>query len=619
MFLSAPRLSSRWFARPLIVGSVVLLILFAVTALLELQYRHERQAASSMVVHSRQVIDALDRLRASISGFETERRGYLLTRDPAYLKPYTVSDESVKRNVQTIQTLVARDSSQSLHAAHLALSISAQLREMDAIAKTPRTSGPAAALAVFGNMDPIRSEIVQMVDRERSSLVYWLARADTLERRKSWVIASAGLIVSFWAGVALVLARLEAGRRKKATEENIQLQSDLQERESKIRQLFDANIIGIVIFDFEGRFIDANDAFLNMVGYNREDLVSGRMNRTDMTPVEWRAISEQRMADLRSAAPSEAFEKEYFRKDGSRVPVLVGPAGLAGRMEGIAFVLDLTERKRAEDALRESELRYREAMMELAHANRVITMGQLTASIAHEVNQPISAAVTNARAALRWLEAQPPDMTEVRQALDRVVRDGNRAGDVVRRIHALVKKSSPGKESLSINEAILEVLTLTRGELSKSGILVRTDLADGLPRIQGDRIQLQQVILNLIINAIDAMSGVVERARELGVSTTMDASNCVLVAVRDSGPGLGPVNPEQIFNAFYTTKSGGMGMGLSICRSIIEAHGGRVWATANVPQGASFLFTLPWQGMPNARASPAQLSNSDLSSTAQGR
>jgi PAS domain S-box-containing protein len=158
------------------------------------------------------------------------------------------------------------------------------------------------------------------VDRERSSLVYWLARADALERRKSWVIASAGLIVSFWAGVALVLARLEAGRRKKATEENIQLQSDLQERESKIRHLFDANIIGIVIFDFEGRFIDANDAFLNMVGYNREDLVSGRMNRTDMTPVEWRAISEQRMAYLRAAAPSEAFEKEYFRKDGSRVP-----------------------------------------------------------------------------------------------------------------------------------------------------------------------------------------------------------------------------------------------------------------------------------------------------------
>ena len=235
----------------------------------------------------------------------------------------------------------------------------------------------------------------------------------------------------------------------------------------------------------------------------------------------------------------------------------------------------------------------REAQTELAHVNRVTTMGELSASIAHEVMQPVTAAVTNAHAALRWLGTQPPDLEEIRQALGRVVKEGNRATDVIGRIRALIKKAPPRKDSLEINEAILEVIALTRGEVVKNGVSVQTQLAEGLPLIQGDRVQLQQVILNLIINAAEAMNGVSEGSRELQIGTGKDASGGVLVAVQDSGPGLKPESSDRLFDAFYTTKPGGMGMGLSICRSIVEGHGGRIWASRNAGPGATVQFTVP--------------------------
>ena len=596
MSRAARPLSSWRFARPLIPGVAAILALLAAIGFLGFRYWQERAAASLAVEHGRQVLDTLDRLRTNIADLEAERRGYLLTLDPAYLKPYGVSDESVRREGEALQTLVANDPLQSLRAAHLALTVSAKLREMDDMFKTARTSGLDAALAIIGNMDEIRSQIDQMVDHERFLLVNWQTRAEALEQSKTWLIAVAAVVVTALAGAAFAFARHEARRRRKATEENIQLQSDLKERETRIRRLFDANIIGIVIFDFEERFIDANDAFLDMVGYSRDDLVSGRMRWRDMTPAEWHPAGEQRVAELKASATSLAYEKEYFRKDGSRVPVLVGAAALEGRRdEGVAFVLDLTERKQAEEALRESERRYREILMELAHVNRVTTMGQLTASIAHEVNQPIAAVVTNAYAALRWLAAEPPDLEEVRQTLGRLVRDGTRAGEVIRRIRALIKKASPGNERLDINEALLEVIAVARGELQKNGVSVQTQLAAGLPPVPGDRVQLQQVILNLIINAIEAMSGQGDGPRQLRISSEKDGSGSVLVAVSDSGPGLDPASLERLFEAFYTTKPSGMGMGLSICRSIIEAHGGRVWATANVPRGATFHVALPAQ------------------------
>jgi C4-dicarboxylate-specific signal transduction histidine kinase len=230
--------------------------------------------------------------------------------------------------------------------------------------------------------------------------------------------------------------------------------------------------------------------------------------------------------------------------------------------------------------------------MELAHANRVATMGQLTASITHEVNQPITAAVTYALAARRWLGADPPNFREVDDALSLIVKEGNRAGEVVGRIRALIKKAPARKDAVEINDAILEVIALTRTEAANNSVSVRTQLAEGLPPVQGDRVQLQQVLLNLIINAIEAMRDIGERERELLINSRNEPDG-VSVEVRDSGPGFAPAALERVFEAFYTTKPGGLGLGLSICRSIIEAHNGRLWASPNVPRGAVFGFIAP--------------------------
>jgi PAS domain S-box-containing protein len=236
--------------------------------------------------------------------------------------------------------------------------------------------------------------------------------------------------------------------------------------------------------------------------------------------------------------------------------------------------------------------RLREAQAELAHANRVATIGQLTASIAHEVNQPVGALVTNAHAALRLLKAQPADLERTSEALEDIIKDGRRISEVIDRTRALIKKQPTESNPLDINEVVTETLALTRGEIEKQGILLETRLAGNLPATRGDRIQLQQVIMNLVMNAIEVMS-TIEGERKLQVDTAKEQEDAILITVRDSGASVNSESLERFFETFYSTKSDGMGIGLSICRSIVEAHGGRIWATANEPHGVALHLILP--------------------------
>jgi PAS domain S-box-containing protein len=389
--------------------------------------------------------------------------------------------------------------------------------------------------------------------------------------------------------------------------ENTRLYRDLEVREAKIRRLVDANIMGIVIFSLGGEIIEANEAFLRMVGYSREDVVSGHMRWTDLTPVEWHGRDEVAVAELAATGIFQPFEKEFCRKDGSRVPVMIGGAMFEGSNDdGVAFALDLSKQKRAEEALLKVQA-------ELAHVARMTTLGELTASITHEINQPLAGMLTNANASLRWLAREVPDLAEARDAIHRIVRDGNRANGVIARARALIKKAPIAKEPLEINDVIQEVLALTQNELQRHHISVRTQFAIDLPSVRADKIQLQQVLLNLVVNAIQAMSAMSDGPRELRLASQTIAEidfeaakesgprppavgprpAQVSVTIKDSGPGLDAEHLDHLFDPFFSTKPHGLGIGLTITRSIIEAHGGRVSAKANLPRGAVFEFTLP--------------------------
>ena len=263
------------------------------------------------------------------------------------------------------------------------------------------------------------------------------------------------------------------------------------------------------------------------------------------------------------------------------------PAGELVEVVGTA--LDVTERKRAQ----EEHERLRQLEADLAHLNRLNVMGELTASLAHEILHPIATARNNARAGMRFLEVSPPNLAEVMEALACVVKDADRAKDIVGRVRDHIKKAPPRMELFDLNVAIDEVLVMVRNAIENHRVAVRTCLMEGEATVSGDRVQLQQVVLNLILNAMEAMSSVEEGARELSISTELSQPNGLLVAISDSGPGIDPEHLDRVFAPFYTTKTSGMGMGLSICRSIIDAHGGRLWAEANRPRGAIFQFTLP--------------------------
>jgi PAS domain S-box-containing protein len=329
--------------------------------------------------------------------------------------------------------------------------------------------------------------------------------------------------------------------------------------------------------------------YQQMVGYTGDELRNMRF--TDLTHPDDVARDWNRFAELISGKRDRyRGDKRYFRRDGSlilgNVTVSLVRDDRGEPLFAIVMVEDITEQKRAEEALRE-------AQAELAHVSRVMTMGELATSIAHEVNQPLTAVVANGHACLRWLGHATPDLEEVRAAVQRIIRDGKRGSEVIKRIRALAKKTDPQKVSVDVNDAIDEVAALVQSEARKHGLSLQTKLAPALPPVHGDRVQLEQVILNLTMNAIEASVAVTGRPRELVIRSQQDAAGAVLVAVQDAGIGLQPAHATRIFEAFFTTKAGGIGMGLSISRSIIEAHGGRLWATPNPGPGATFQFVLP--------------------------
>jgi C4-dicarboxylate-specific signal transduction histidine kinase len=282
-----------------------------------------------------------------------------------------------------------------------------------------------------------------------------------------------------------------------------------------------------------------------------------------------------------------SWEVRKVRKDGTLFWVRE-TAKAVPRVDGPIVLIaceDMTEQRRAAEALRQ-------AQADLEHVARVTTMGELTASLAHEVNQPIAAAVTNANTCLRWLSGDTPNLEEAREAASRIVKDGTRAAEIISRIRLLFKKGTPQRELVDLNEVIREMIVLLRSEATRHTISVRTELATDLAHVMGDRVQLQQVMMNLMINGIDAMKEM-DGTRELAIESRRGEDEQVMVSVSDTGVGLPPQQGNQIFNAFFTTKPHGTGMGLSICRSIVESHGGRLWAADNSPRGAGFHLTLP--------------------------
>jgi PAS domain S-box-containing protein len=358
-------------------------------------------------------------------------------------------------------------------------------------------------------------------------------------------------------------------------------EQELRQREAKIRRLMDANIVGILISDSDNRIIEANDAFLQIIGYTRDDLREGTLHWPDLTPPEWLAAGERALAQLRTQGVCDLFEKQYIRRDGTRVPVLIAAAAIEGtNNENVAFVLDLTERKRAEQLL-----------ADLTHVTRVNTMGELVSSISHELLQPVLASIMNAESVLSSLESDPPDLEKIRKGAANCLETGRLASEIIYRLRSLYRKTPPRRERFAVNEAIGDVAALLRGEANLRGVSIRTDLpADSLSVI-ADRVQVQQVLMNLMLNGIEAMK---ETPGVLAVqSHGYSRDGLVVISVSDTGVGLPPNKGERIFDAFFTTKAQGSGMGLAICRSIVESHGGHIWATGNDGCGTTFHFSLP--------------------------
>jgi PAS domain S-box-containing protein len=370
--------------------------------------------------------------------------------------------------------------------------------------------------------------------------------------------------------------------------ENARLYGELTTSEERWRNLFESVPVGVSMIGSDLRYIATNPAYQRMTGYSEAEL--RRLSPVDIIHEDDRAAAEEIIAAQLAGQPFvQHRQSRYLRKDGGVIWAEVDafPAPVAGSAPLLAgVVVDITERKRAEEALRE-------ARADLEQMARLTTMGELTASIAHEINQPLAAVVTQSEAALRFLDRDEPDLDEVQDALSAIRLDGMRAAEVIRSLRALAKKSGAQLTRLDIDDVIRKVLAVARGELLRHDVVLRTQLAAEDEPVVGDPVQLQQVLLNLIMNGVEAMRGVTERARELTVSSMLVEPGSVLVAVEDTGTGLDPTVAERMFQPFFTTKPDGLGMGLSICRSIVEAHGGRLWVSPHAPHGADVRFTVP--------------------------
>ncbi len=366
-------------------------------------------------------------------------------------------------------------------------------------------------------------------------------------------------------------------------------EATLRASEERWRSMFEASAVGITIMDQQNHFAAVNEAFQKMVGYTEQELQS--LGPVDITHEDDREATREMIQDVQSGKRQDyQAEKRYRRKDGKVIWVRVSTARALdpnSPIPGIpALVEDITERKRAEMA-------WQDAREALSRATRLTVMGELSASIAHEINQPLSAIITNGHACERFLGFSPPDLDEVKDAVGEIVRDGRRASEVLSRIRAMSKNSAPERGQVDVNRAITEVLALTRDELHRHRISVMTELHSNLPVIMADRVQLQQVVLNLVMNGIDAMRAVTDRPRNLTVRSQLSDQGNIVVNVADSGIGLDPANRDRIFDSFFTTKPEGMGMGLAISNTIIQAHHGQLWAKSGSPFGAVFGFTLP--------------------------
>lgn len=377
--------------------------------------------------------------------------------------------------------------------------------------------------------------------------------------------------------------------------ENTRLYRDLAEREARIGRLVDANIIGVFMWQLDGLIFEANDLFLEMLGFDRQDLAAGRIRWTDLSPPEEWEKDAQVVAEVKATGIAQPWEKEFFHKDGRRIPVLLGAATFGGPEadSGVTFIVDLRARRQAEEAARASNRRYRNLQSELAHANRVATVGQMSAAISHELRQPLMGVVSSGSAGLNWLAAEPPNIAAARRALERVVSEGQRAAEVLERTRALVSKRPPTNALFDINAVISDTVALTREQMSLSHVSLQMELDESLPHVSADRVQVQQVILNLIINALEAMANTDAASRKLRIISGRDAPGVICVAVHDTGPGVPPELQEELFEAFYSTKPDGMGMGLAISRSIVESHGGKLRVTSGEPHGAIFWLSLP--------------------------